>query len=248
MPRTFVFLALVLCLVFSIAAVAETAASAQPTADEIAARNVAARGGLASWRAVRTMTMAGRTDAGKGVELPFRLELKRPHKMRLELEFQGQTAVQVYDGVSGWKLRPFLQKNKAEPFSPEELQAASTQADLDGLLFDYAAKGYKLELLGREPVEGREAYKLKLTGKGQAVRHIWVDSGTLLEVKTDAVRRVRGTERRIESYYRDYKPVNGLLIPHVLETAVQGSQKKHKLTIETVVVNPPLDDSRFAKP
>jgi hypothetical protein len=52
----------------------------------------------------------------------------------------------------------------------------------------------------------------------------------------------------VEIYYRDYKSVNGLMVPYVLETTVQGAKQSHKMTIETVVVNPKLDDVLFTKP
>ena len=49
---------------------------------------------------------AAKEEAVRQVQLPFRLEMKRPHKSRLEIDFAGKTAVQVYDGQNGWKLRP----------------------------------------------------------------------------------------------------------------------------------------------
>ena len=78
-------------------------------------------------------------------ELPFVMELGRGRKQRLEIQFNGQTAVQVYDGAQGWKLRPFLNRHDVEKFTPEELKAAAQQSDLDGYLIDYAAKGSKVE-------------------------------------------------------------------------------------------------------
>jgi hypothetical protein len=37
-------------------------------------------------------------------------------------------------------------------------------------------------------------------------------------------------------------------VPHVLETVVEGVKQSHKMTIEKVAVNQPLEDSLFAKP
>lgn len=69
------------------------------------------------------------------------MELARPHKQRFELVFHGKTAIQVYDGTRGWKLRPFLSRREVEPCTPEEMEIASGQAMLAGWLIDYAAKG-----------------------------------------------------------------------------------------------------------
>jgi outer membrane lipoprotein-sorting protein len=221
------------------------------SATEIADKDIAARGGLQAWRTVQTLSFSGKLDAGgrQHTQLPFVLRMKRPRKTRVELEFQNQTAVQVYDGVKGWKLRPYLGRNDVEPFTADELQAASMESDLDGPLVDYASKGARLELEGMEKVEGHDAYKLKLTAKGGSVRHLWVDAQTFLELKIDGVpRRMDGKMRAVQVYYRDYKNVNGLMVPYVLETIVQGATHSHKMNIESVQVNPKLDDSLFLAP
>ena len=226
-------------------------APANLSATEIADRNVSARGGLQAWLAVHTISYSGKLDAGgkENVQLPFFMEMKRPRKTRVEIEFANDKAVQVYDGANGWKLRPYLGRRDVEPFSADELKAASMEYDLDGPLVDHTTKGIQVDLEGVETVEGHDAYKLKLTTKDGKVRHLWVDTETFLEVKIEGVpRRMDGRMRPVEIYYRDYKTVNGLMVPYVLETSVQGVRQSHKMTIESVVVNPELDDSLFAKP
>ena len=113
---------------------------------------------------------AGKDKPDQQVQLPFKLEMKRPHKSRLEIEFAGKTAVQVYDGANGWKLRPYLNRNDAEPFTAEEAKSESNKADMEGPLVDYAAKGTQVALEGTESVEGHNAYKLKLTLKNGTVQ------------------------------------------------------------------------------
>ena len=226
-------------------------APAKLSAAQIVDRNVAARGGLQAWRAVQTMSFSGKIDAGgkQNVQLPFVMAMKRPRKTRVEIKFANDKAVQVYDGANGWKLRPFLGRRDVEPFSAEEIKSASMESELDGPLVDYATKGTQLELEGVEKVEGHDAYRLKLTMKGDHVRHIWVDAQTSLEVKIEGVpRRMDGKMRPVEIYYRDYKSVDGLMVPYVLETRVQGGKQTHKMTIESVVVNAKLEDSLFGKP
>src|ERR1700737_554050 len=63
-------------------------------------------------------------------QLPFRLEMKRPRKSRLEIDFAGKTAVQVFDGENGWKLRPYLNRNDVEQFTAEEAKAEGVKAAL----------------------------------------------------------------------------------------------------------------------
>jgi hypothetical protein len=275
---------IVVAFVVSLALGAE-APSAQKglSAAEIVDKNVAARGGLQAWRAVQTLSLQGKLGAGgnqraslsvpgpsrndviapkrpvEEVQLPFLMELKRGRKVRFELQFKGKTAIQVYDGSNGWKLRPFLNRAEVEPFSAEELKKASMQSDLDGPLVDYAAKGSQIELDGVEKVEGRDAYKLKVTEKnGQSV-HVWIDAETFLETKMEGQpRRLDGTDHPVEVYYRDYRTVDGLQIPFVLETRVLSVGRNalgfqdtpvppEKIVIDKVVVNPKIDDKLFSK-
>jgi cytochrome oxidase Cu insertion factor (SCO1/SenC/PrrC family) len=186
--------------------------------------------------------------ADKPVQLPFVMEVARPRKSRLEIQFQGQTAVQVYDGKRGWKLRPFLGRNEVEPYSNDELLSASQQDQLDGLLIGYAAKGSRLHLEATEKVEGREADKIKITLANGQVRNLWVDKESGLEVKLDGSRRLDGKSHAVWTFFRDYRKVDGLMIPHVLETVVDGVSGSEKIVIEKVVINPPLEEARFERP
>lgn len=219
-----------------------------PTAEEIVARNVAARGGLEAWRAVRSLQMSGRMDVGKGMQAPFTLQLKRPRKMRLEFLFDGQMVAQAYDGKAGWKRQPYLGRGGYALMTAEELETAAGQAELDGPLIDYEAKGHRVELVGREQVQGREAFKLAVTLATGVVRHLYLDAETFLEVKVDGTRRLRGRDRKLETFFRDYKAVRGLLLPHSLETQVEGAPNPQKLVIERVELNPDVGDALFAPP
>ncbi len=274
MSRTTVLVGSFLALVVSLGMGADTPAStANLTAEQVIEKNVAARGGLQAWRAVQTLSMSGKVDAGgnksptlsvqgvrtggvqlpkrpaEQVRLPFRLELKRGRKSRLELDFSAKTAVQVYDGTNGWKLRPFLNRHEVETFAPDEMKAVALQSDLDGPLMDYAAKGTKVELEGTDKVEGgNDTYRLKLTFKNGQTQHLWVDAKTFLETKIEGTpRRLDGKYHAVEIYYRDYRTVSGLMMPYVMETKVQGVKQTEKIEIENVAVNPRVEDSRFAK-
>jgi len=221
------------------------------TIEQVIEKNIAARGGLNAWREVGSMTMTGMMDAGskQNVQLPFVMKLKRPRMSRLEIDFAGKTAVQVYDGTNGWKVRPFMGRNEVESYTEAETRIASEEAGLDGYLIDHSAKGIKAELEGTDLVEGRNAYKLKLTLSDGLVRHLWIDAQSFLEVKIEGTpRKLDGKMHNVETYYRNYTPVNGLLIPFVLETVVEKVQPSRKIMIEKVILNPKLEDNAFTKP
>jgi outer membrane lipoprotein-sorting protein len=271
----------------SLAGIAADAKTSVPamSATQIVEKHIAARGGLQAWRALQSISLSGKmeagsgsddraralaaqstggkaaaaaavkkdakaADAGKQVELPFVLEMKRPGKSRVEIEFEGKTAVQVYDGSKGWKLRPYLNRNDVEPFTADEAKSeAARPGYVDGPLVDYATKGTKVALEKVEPVEGHDAYKLKLTLKTGAVQHIWIDAHSFLDVKVEgAPRRMDGRMHDVWVYQRDFRAVQGLMVPFLLETTVEGYPSTHKMAIEKVTLNPNLDDALFNRP
>jgi hypothetical protein len=218
---------------------------------QIVDKNVAARGGLAAWRAVQSITVSGKLEAGGKMNtlLPYTLQVERPNKNRLAIQFGGHTALQVFDGKLGWKLRPYLNRPAPEPFSPEELRKAAEQPDLDGPLIDYAAKGNRVELDGTEMVEGHGTYRIKVTSKQGHEQHIWIDGNTFLETKMEGnPRHFDGQMRKVETYLRDYRPVQSVTIPFVAETRVERVPGWHSMTIEKVMLNDKLDKATFAKP
>ncbi|HST09418.1 MAG TPA: hypothetical protein VLL05_03510 [Terriglobales bacterium] len=191
--------------------------------------------------------MAG--DKDNQVQLPFKHEMKRPNKSRTEIQFAGKTAVQVYDGSNGWKVRPFLNRNDVEPFTADEAKAESEEPGIGGYLFDYATKGTKIDLEGMEKVEGHDAYKLKVTSKAGNAKYVWIDAQSFLDVKVSGTpRRMDGKMHNVYVYQRDFRDVQGVKVPFVYETAVEGYRDTHKTVLETVAVNPKLEDSLFTKP
>ena len=216
--------------------------------DKLVARNVVARGGADAWQAVSSMRQSGLMDVGHGMHLPYVLEQKRPGKMCLEFDFDDETAVQCVAGNSGWKVLPFQGRHKPEPMTTVELREAAVSGDPYGLLFDYAARGIALELAGREPVAGRDAFKLKVTLPQGAVRWLYLDAETALEVKLETRRTLGGKELRVETFYHEWQAANGLLISRRQQTQTEGDPESHFLTVDRVDVNPSLDDSRFLMP
>ena len=235
----------------SLAFLGSAASAADLTAAQIVERNATARGGAAAWRAVQSMTMTGEMDAGgkTDAKLPYTMSLKRPHMKRLEISFQNQTSVQTYDGSQGWKYRPYLGRTEAEPLTPAELNAEQATDELDGPLIDADRKGTRIELAGVDKVEGKDAYRLKLTSASGASRNLWVDTASFLEVKIDGEpRKLDGRAHKVAVFFRDYKTVNGLNIPHTLETVVDGVKPTRKIVVKSVAINPKLDDALFGKP
>ncbi len=232
---------------FALMAMMASPALAQ-SVDEIIAKNLEARGGLEKIKAVKSARTTGKMVMGQGFEAPFVMMEKRPKQSRMEFIFQGMTGVQAFDGKNGWGIMPFMGKKEPEAVPADQNKLMDEQADMDGPLVDYKAKGHKVELLGKEKVEGADAYKLKLTMKSGDVRTIYLDADSYLEIKTEGKRTMRGQEVDGESFLSDYKEEGGLMMPHAIESGVKGNPVRQKLVFDKVELNVNLPDSLFAMP
>jgi len=237
-----------------------------PDAAQIIARNAEARGGLETWRALKSLGEKGHLEHGqmKGPKtrhggpssttgsldqsLPFTLELKRPHKMRLEINLGDLTALQLFDGQQGWTIQPSAKGPLVRAFAPDEAMTAAEQIDPEGPLIDAASKGTTVTFDGQETVEGHRTYKLKLVLKGGEERHVWVDATTYLDVKIDGQRIIEGRPWPSETYFYDWKKTGGIELPYRIETAVDGVRTSNRILVDRAVVNLPIDDDRFALP
>lgn len=231
----------------ALSATATTGAWAQ-TVDELIEKNIQAKGGREKIKAIQSLRMTGNLDIGQGAKAPFVLEMKRPHKVRMEFTFQGMTGVQAYDGSGGWAVMPFMGKKEAEAMSADDLKSMDDQADFEGPLLDYKAKGHQVELVGKENVEGTPAYKLKVTKKSGDLSYIYLDADAYLEIKEEGKRTVRGQEVEFETTQGDYKTVDGLVFPFSVTTKPKGAPAGQTITISKIEVNPGVEDARFAMP
>jgi outer membrane lipoprotein-sorting protein len=224
------------------------AAAPSPTVDEIVARHVAWRGGLKKIRAIQTLREQGRVSAGADRQGVVTRERKRPNQSRFEFTVQGVTSVFLSDGQRGWKMSPFDGDTGPSPLPEEVVAEAAEQADIEGPLVEWQAKGHKVELDGRESVGGRETYRLKLTLKSGGVRTEYLDVKTLERVRTDSTRTVKGRPVRIETTYGDYKKSGGVQFPRRIDVEAAGRPQRLQVMVDTIEINPPLSDERFRLP
>jgi hypothetical protein len=228
--------------------IAAPLAAADPTADEIIASYVAKIGGADKLSAVKTLKKSGKFTGGGGFEAKVVEENKRENMIRQEFVLQGMTGVTAYDGKDGWKIDPFQGKKDVEPLGEDEMKQIVEDSDFDGPLVHYKEKGNKVELVGKEPVEGTDAWKLKVTLANGDVQHYYMDTDYFVPIKVEYKRIVRGAERESETSIGDYKEVAGVYFPHSFETGQKGSPNRSKVVFDRIEANLPLDDSLFHRP
>jgi outer membrane lipoprotein-sorting protein len=224
-------------------------AAAAQTADEIVKKVLDARGGVDKLKAVQSERITGRISFSRGVEGAFVVELKRPMKVHVEISLDGQQIIRVYDGKSsGWMINPFAENKEIQPLSSEELKNIADESDFDGPLVDYKTKGNRIELAGKENLDDKPVYRLKLTNKNGDIRFYFIDASSFLLLKWEGIRKTGEQELPWESFFSDFRDVQGLKYPFRIDQGSPGTEIKQTLTTEKMEINPQIDDSHFAKP
>jgi hypothetical protein len=220
------------------------------TVDSLIAKYVQTIGGTARLQAVQSLRRTGRFTGGGGFQAVVVQENKRPNSVREEFSIQGMTGVNAYDGHDGWKIEPWQGKRDPEALGEEEMHGILDDADFDGPLVNYQAKGNRVEYQGIEQVEGSDAYKLKVTRPNGDVSFYYLDTQYYVPIRIDTQRMIRGAPQEFETSLGDYKQVAGVYLPFSSESGPKGSSSadRSKITYDTIEANVPLDNSRFVRP
>ena len=216
-----------------------------PSVDEIVQKNIEARGGAAKIKAIQTRKMVGITRINDAIEAQVTVQAKRPNLYRMDVNLPQASMVEAFDGTTAWSMSPLTGG------VPQKHDAATTrftadEADMDGPLLDYKAKGTRVELVGVEDVGGSPAYHLKVTTRGGTVSNVWIDEKSWREVKMTQMQHQNGQEVEVTTLFSDFRPEGGEVMPMSIEQQV--GQTKMKTEFSAAEANQPLDDSVFRMP
>jgi hypothetical protein len=219
------------------------------TAEELAAKNIEAKGGAAALDAVQTVRRSGKLVIGGGQFVLGMVDTrKRPDSIREEASLQGLTQVEAYDGKDGWKIDPFGGRKDPERMPADDLKGLIESAEIGGPLAGYRGRGDELEYLGTEDIDGTAAHKLKLTSKAGDVRYVYLDPDYFLEIRIESQRNVRGVKRTVVTDLGEYEKVEGVYWPFAIASGRKGDSDPAKVQYEKIEVNVPVDASYFAFP
>jgi len=217
------------------------------TAEELVAKNIQAKGGVEKIKAIQSVRMSGTQNNG-GFKAAVTQENKRPNLVRETFSVQGMTAVQAFDGGTGWQVRPFGGRKDPELMGEDDLRGMLLDADFDGPLVDSAAKGNTIEYMGHDQVDGDDAYKLKVTLKNGDIIYYYLDPDTYLEIRKEIQMFIRGSVQEFFVNLGSYKPVNGVMFPFSIASGPKGSDNPPNTTYDKIEVNTPVQESGFALP
>jgi len=220
------------------------------TAAELAAKNVEARGGLHNLEALSSLRLAGTLRVNGGtLELGLVTLVKRPDFIRVDATLQALTQVQAYDGTQAWQINPFQGRKDPEKLSADDAKGLGEDAaDFDGVLVNYQKKGYTLDYLGTEDIDGTEAHKLRVTRPNGDITYVYLDPDAFLEIRTVNRRIEHGVPSETVTDYGDYEKVNGVYFAFAQESGPKGSSNRQKVQFEKAEANVAVDEDAFRFP
>lgn len=230
-------------LAAAVALLVSVSASAQ-TVDEIVDKHVAALGGADKLKGVNTLIIE-RSLSVQGMEIPTIMTVVVGKSLRSESTIMGNAMVQVLDGSTGWSIKPAMMGGTGEPedMTAVELKQMTGQLDPFGALMNYKEKGNKVDLVGKEKVDGKDAYHLKVTTKDGTAIDEYLDATTYMVSKVKA--NMNGQDGEI--MFSDYKDVDGIKFASTMEMQNPQAGQLTFVTTKTQI-NPKIDESVFKKP
>lgn len=217
-----------------------------PSLDWILARHIEARGGLARIKAIQSLTSTGRVRVG-GMELALRVENPRG-AFRSDTTLNGLTKTEAFDGRRGWIADPFTGAPDPRPMNAAQVRQVLLQADFDGPLVDWQAKGHRVAFAGMAMVDGAPAYALKVRLKEGGELMSYLDAKTFMEVKAVNEAAADGKTIEVETRLSDYRIVKGVPLPFRLEIAPKGQAAVMVIQFDTVTADEAFNPAAFRLP
>lgn len=218
------------------------------SAEEIIAKHIRATGGD-NWSKVEAIKMEANiaSESAAGMAIGWTMTSIRDKAARMDVSVMGMTQTSVVNGDKGWATNPFMGQMDPEPLTSDQVKSMMDQTDIDGTVIGYKEKGYTVEFVGKEDVEGTEALKIKVNKGGKKVEYILYDPETHYEIKNIQVDEVDGKEVESATVFSNFKTVDGIVMPHSLQSS-NPMMGNTTITLTKVTFNPTVDMKAFDMP
>ena len=225
------------------------------TVDEIIDNYFENTGGVENWEKIEGVKMSAKVNQG-GMEIPIEIVQLKSGKMMTTINFQGQSIKQgVFDGEVLWSTNFMTQK--AEKSDEESTNMVKNEMnEFPDPFLNYKEKGFTAELVGTETIDGSETFKIKLTttpniieGKEvPSITYYFFDNENFVPIQVhEEIKVGPGKGMVSEIKLSDYQEAGGIYMPFSMTQGVKG-QPGAPITMDSIEINPTIDDAEFAFP
>lgn len=237
---------IIIFIVFILALVFVQFANGQ-SVDDIIDQYISARGGMDKLTSIKSLYMEG-TRQMMGNEVGVKITKVDGKLSRMDFEVGGNTGYTIITPDKGWMYIP-MRSDKVEEMPEARLKAAQDQLDIPGPLVNYAAKGYKAALQGKDTINGKEAWKIQLTNDAGKDITFSIDTKTHLLLQTKQMmessgRRNNGGPNEVITDFSDYKDFDGVMFPQTVTTEGTG-MGSGEMIFDKIELNKPVDASLY---
>ena len=215
-----------------------------PTADEVIARWITARGGRAQLKSVHSARLFGRISFGPENGGPLVVLIARPPRIRTQFTLDQRTMVQGYDGRIAW----LSDGSSAQQLPADQAKNVAAGADLDGPLLEYASKGNRVVFAGLDTADGRPAWRLDVTLANGLRDSYFIDTASSLQTKWRGARTEQAQPVVYESWFHDYRAAGGVLFAYRIDSRTVGRSGGQTIALDSVQLNVPVTAADFAMP
>lgn len=124
---------------------------------------------------------------------------------------------EAFDGKAGWTIDPWHEFLFPRELNKAEVNVFLQKAEFFTPFYSYKEKGHEVELIGEQKVDGVDVYAIKLTRSNGKSETWYLDVNTYLEYKCQSDWVDFAYPSPAESYFDDFRTVNGLVIPYFIE-------------------------------
>lgn len=213
------------------------------TIDEVLARYVAALGGEKAIKAVNSRVIKGTLDvSGVSRGNKFETYSLAPNKVLTIIQMHPGGPVKVgFDGRNGW----VVDDNGLRALKGAELGAL--QRDSDFYMPVTIKNVYtRVTLAGTSKIGYRDVYVIEAQPAAGPADRLYLETKTYLPVRMNAVRTFGTTSDNVETYYDDWREVDGIKFPfHISQSS---SKVRLSFTVSEILNNAKIDPTIFDLP
>ena len=176
------------------------------TVDDIISKHLGAMGGRQKIITLNSAFMTG-TFTAMGATAPINITTTKKHMIgsRIDIDADGVNNYQVITPNNGWIFTPIQGDKEPRLLADDQVKVLQVQLDLHGPFINYNEKGIKIEMAGKDSVDGALCYKLKVTSPNTNAMIYFINSQSDLIVKTSTKMFQFGKLEDVETTYSDYK-------------------------------------------